>query len=189
MKNMTLITPSEWLAGLVRQSFLRCYPIEVRHNTVDKYVFKPTPSDFREKHGLQDKMIILGVSNIWVKTKGLDDLIELSLKLRSQSDKYQVVIVGLSDKQIKRINTTSPEILALPRTDDAAHLAEIYTVADVFVNPSKQETFGMTTLEALSCGTQAIVYEGTACEEVARMYGGIVVEPGVENIYDWIVSG
>ena len=79
---MLIITPSEWLASLVRQSFLAEYPIEVRYNTVDENIFKPTKSDFRKKYGLNGKKIILGVANIWDKRKGLDDFIKLS-KMKS----------------------------------------------------------------------------------------------------------
>ena len=61
-------------------------------------------------------------------------------------------------------------------------MAAIYTAADVFVNPSKEETFGLTTLEAISCGTPAIVYKDTACEEIADIYGGMVVEQNVEAL-------
>ena len=100
------------------------------------------------------------------------------VKLSSElGDGWKVVLVGLSEKQIKSL----PEgVLGIPRTDSAAELAGIYSTSDVFVNPGREETFGMTTLEALRCGTPAVVYEGTACEEVARKNGGIAVpqEPG-----------
>lgn len=64
VKDMTIITPSKWLAGLVKQSFLREYPVEVRHNTIDTEIFRPTPSNFREKYNLMGKIIVLGVASI-----------------------------------------------------------------------------------------------------------------------------
>jgi glycosyltransferase involved in cell wall biosynthesis len=170
VKNMTIITPSNWLADLVKQSFLKEYPVEVVHNTIDLNIFKPTPSDFRECYGLENKKIVLGVANEWNEKKGLNDFIKLSGML---DDNYKIVLVGLDEGQLKKL---PGNILGIKRTHGQKELAGIYTSADVFVNPSKEETFGLTTLEALSCGTQAIVYKDTACEEVVNKYGGITVE-------------
>ena len=174
VKNMTLIVPSNWLAGLVKDSFLRDYPIEIKYNKINTDVFKPTESNFKIRYGLENKKIILGVATAWGKSKGLYDFYNLSKML---DDSYAVVLVGLSEKQIAKL---PKGIVAIKKTNDTKELAEIYTAADVFVNPSRQETFGLTTLEALSCGTKAIVYKDTACQEVAEKYGGIAVE--YENI-------
>ena len=174
VSGMELTVPSEWLASLVGQSFLSGYPVEVVSNTVDGTVFRPTESDFRSKHGLEDKKIVLGVASVWDRRKGLAEFLELSETLGPE---WKVVLVGLSEKQIKAL----PEgVLGLPRTSSREELAGIYTASDVFVNPGREETFGMTTLEALRCGTPAVVYEGTACEEVARANGGVAVpqKPG-----------
>lgn len=182
VKNMTIITPSNWLASLVKQSFLKEYPVEVVYNTIDTDIFKPTPSDFRERNNLENRKIVLGVASDWSERKGLNDFIKLSEQL---SDEYKIVLVGLDEKQLKRIPGS---ILGIKRTHGQKELAEIYTAADVFVNPSKEETFGLTTLEALSCGTQAIVYKDTACEEVVNKYGGIAVEQEFSVLYDSIVK-
>ena len=172
VQNMTLITPSKWLADLVKQSFLKEYPVEVVYNTIDKTIFKPTPSDFRQKHGLENKKIILGVASTWDERKGLKDFMKLSHML---DDKYAIVLVGLTDKQMKSL---PKNCLGIKRTNSPQELAEIYTAADVFFNPSLEETFGLTTVEALSCGTAAFVYKGTACEEISCEYGGQVICPG-----------
>lgn len=95
--NMTLVTPSQWLAGLVKQSFLKEYPIEVQYNKIDTGVFKPTKSNFREKYGLLDKKIVLGVASTWDKRKGLSDLCQLA---RMLDERYAVVAVGLTKRQI-----------------------------------------------------------------------------------------
>lgn len=89
VKDMTLITPSQWLADLVKESFLKEYPIEIVRNQIDRNVFKPTESNFREKYGLEDKVILLGVASIWEERKGLQDYLKLSQIL---SDKYKIVL-------------------------------------------------------------------------------------------------
>ena len=174
--NMTLVVPSHWLERRVKESFLQEYSVEVVYNTVNTEVFKPAPSDFRQRHGLEDKKIVLGVANVWEERKGLKDFIALSGMLE---DTYRIVLVGLSPEQRREV---PDRILTLPRTASAGELAEIYTAADVYVNPSVEETFGMTALEAQCCGTPSVVYEDTACEEVAAEYGGIAVPRGPENL-------
>ena len=174
--NMRLITPSNWLADRVRAGILREYPVEVRYNRADAGVFHPTASGFRQKHGLQDRILLLGVANVWDGRKGLQDFLELAPLLE---DRYRIVLVGLSEKQIEKM----PEsILALPRTKNVQELVEIYSAADIYINTSVDETFGMTVLEASLCGTPSIVYAGTACQEVTDLYGGLAVPRGPEHL-------
>ena len=157
VKNMTLVTPSHWLAGLVKESFLKDYPMEVIHNTVDRSVFQPTPGDFRERHGLGGKKIVLGVAANWEKRKGLPDLLALAENL---GEPYRVVLVGYKGK-------VSPSVLAIPRTDSPQALAEIYTAADVFVNPTYEDNYPTVNLEAAACGTPVITYRtGGSVESV-----------------------
>lgn len=180
--NLELVTPSKWLADITRDSFLKKYPVQVNYNSVDLNVFKPIDSDFREKHGLYDKKIILGVANVWEKRKGFDDFMKLREKL---DDSFVIVLVGLKKKQIKKLPSG---VIGIENTKSAVDLAKIYSAADIFVNPSKEETFGMTTLEAVSCGTKAIVYKNTACEEVVNLFGGCAVDPEVDCLYKAIID-
>ena len=180
--NLTIITVSNWLKDRVKRSYLSQYPVEVVHNTVSSKDFQPTGSDFRRRYGLEGKILLLGVANKWERRKGLDDFVSLS---RMLDDRFRIVLVGLSRKQVSAM----PEnILCLPKTNSAKALAEIYTAADVHICAGVEETFGMTVLEAISCGTPVIVYAGTACEEVTKLYGGTAVQWGVQNIYDALMS-
>ncbi len=183
VSRMELITPSRWLADLVKQSFLKDYPVKVVYNTIDRSHFKPTPSEFRKKYKIdKSKKIVLGVASSWTDRKGFGDFMELCTML---NDEYVIVMVGLTKKQIE---TLPKQIIGILRTNSEDELAAIYTAADFFVNPSKEETFGMTTLESLACGTQAIVYKNTACEEVINEFGGVAIQPGAENIYEKITG-
>ena len=176
--NMTIHTVSHWLEERVKNSFLKEYPVEVVYNTVNKAVFRPTPSDFRKKHGLEKQILILGVASVWERRKGLEDFVKLSELL---DDRFRIVLVGLTEQQASQM----PEnILCLPRTNSMEELAEIYTAADVHICAGVEETFGMTVLESLCCGTPVIVYRGTACEEVVNLYGGTAVQRGAQHICD-----
>lgn len=177
VKHMELITPSDWLARLVRESFLNVYPITVKNNTVNKKVFKPVHSEFKKRYGIKNKTMVLGVSNVWNSRKGLDDFKKLSKLL---DDTYVIVLAGIKKHQLIGM---AGNVIGIPRVENPGKLAEIYSAADIFVNPSVEETFGMTSLEAASCGTFVIVYKGTACEEIAKTYGGKAVSKGAWNIY------
>lgn len=162
-ERMQLITPSRWLANLVKQSFLAKYDVEVIHNTVDTSVFKPTPSDFREWYGIGDRFMVLGVASKWNERKGLDVFVGIAKELDPR--RFAIVAVGLSKSQIKQVQGS---LVALPHTDSQHKLAEAYTAADILLNPSAEETFGMNVAEAAACGTRSIVVEGSACAEVAK---------------------
>lgn len=181
VEKMTLIVPSHWLESLVLQSFLKEYPVKVVHNTIDTTQFKPTESDFRQRYGLVNKKIVLGVSSVWTDRKGLFDFYALAKKLDAT---YQIVLVGKLSSALRK--RAPKKIIFIERTDSRKELAAIYSAADVFFNPSKEETFGLTTLEAIACDTDSIVYENTACQEVVDAYGGISVSPDIEIAYQTV---
>lgn len=181
-KNLTITVPSRWLADLVKQSFLRDYPVRVIPNPLNTEVFKPTPGDFRERYGLADYRIVLGVALQWSDRKGLDDFVRLYTLL--PEERYRIVLVGVTREQQKKLPRG---ILCIGRTNSQTELAQIYSAADYFVNPSREETYGMTTAEAAACGAKTIVYQETACEEVALAHGGIAVAPSAETIADVIL--
>ena len=161
--NMTIITPSEWLAGLVKESYLKEYPVTVINNGIDTDVFQPTPSDFRQRYHLEDKTILLGVASTWNDRKGFGDFIKLSEML---DDSYKIVLVGLSDKQMKLI---PQNILGITRTNSTKELAQIYTAADVFLNLTYEDNYPTVNLEAQACGTPVITYDtGGSVESVPR---------------------
>jgi glycosyltransferase involved in cell wall biosynthesis len=175
--NLHLTVPSYWLENRVKQSFLKDYPVEVVYNTINRQVFKPTAGDFRKKYDLENKTVLLGVASVWDARKGLSDFVELAGML---DDSYKIVLIGLTQEQISAL----PEnILGLPRTNSMEELVAAYSEADIFLNPSVEETFGMTAMEARCCGTEAIVYQDTACEEIVNQFGGIAVPRGAVNLY------
>ena len=168
--NLTLIVPSQWLGNLVKQSFLQEYPVEVRYNTIDTTIFKPTESNFREKYNLLDKKIVLGVASTWTPRKGLQDFFKLAQML---DDSYRIVLVGLSDTQMKNL---PKNIIGIKRTNNPQELAEIYTAADVFVNPTYEDNYPTVNLEAQACGTPVITYDTGGARETVNGVG--VVEKG-----------
>ncbi len=172
LKNLTIVTPSNWLAEKVRESFLGEYPVVAIPNGIDLSLFKPTSGDFVQKNNLSGKKIILGVASVWNNRKGLEDFISLSKKI---DDNKKIVLVGLNKSQIADL---PDNIIGIERTNNIGELADIYTSAFVFVNPSREETMGLTTVEAMACGTPVIVYNATAVPEVVDDKSGLVLKVG-----------
>ena len=171
IRNLTIITPSQWLAGLVKESFLKDYPVKIINNGIDLDTFKPTQGSFREKYGiLPEKHIVLGVAFDWGLRKGLDVFVELASKL--DSDRYQIVLVGTNDKIDKHL---PKNIISIHRTENQKELAEIYTAADVFVNPTREDNYPTVNMEALACGTPVITYETGGSPEMLDKTCGVVV--------------
>lgn len=159
VKDLTIVTPSKWLAGLVNQSFLSEYETVVISNGIDTTVFRPVPSDFKSRHAIKDKFMILGVANVWGQRKGLKYFLELANIL--ENDEI-IVLVGLTKKQVESLPAN---IIGITRTNNIQELVEIYSAADVFVNPTLEETFGMTNLEAQACGTYVVTFDSGGTRE------------------------
>lgn len=170
VRNLTIVTPSNWLAGLVRDSFINNYEIKTIHNGIDVSVFKPTESNFRKKYNLENKYIILGVSSVWNQRKGFFEYIELSQKLKLDE---VIVLVGVSKKQKENL---PQNIVGITRTSNVKELAEIYSSADVFVNLTLEDNYPTVNLEAIACGTYVISYNTGGCNETLNEVNGLSVE-------------
>ena len=170
--DLTVVTPSEWLAELVKTSMFKEYPVKVINNGIDLDIFKPTESDFRRKYACEEKFIILGVALGWSYRKGLDVVIELSKRLDSR---YQIVLVGTDDDVDKLL---PDNIISIHRTQNQKELAEIYSAADVFINPTREDNFPTVNLESLACGTPVITFKTGGSPECIDDTCGAVVECG-----------
>ena len=160
VKDMTIVTPSGWLADLVKQSYLKNYNVKVINNGINLSVFKPAESDFREKHGLQNKYIVLGVASPWGERKGLDVFLKLSERF---DDRYKIVLVGLSKEQNESL---PPNIIGFERTANQTELAQVYTAADVFANPTREDNFPTVNIESLACGTPVVTFNTGGSPEI-----------------------
>ena len=171
LNNLTIITPSEWLAGLVKQSFLQKYPVRVINNGINFDVFTPRKSSFREVNNISsEKNIILGVSFDWDERKGIDVFKKLSSEL---GDNYKIVLVGIDEYLEKEL---PDNILGINRTKNAEVLAEIYSSADLFVNPTREENFPTVNMEALACGTPVLTFKTGGSPEIINDKCGSVVD-------------
>ena len=179
-----LIAPSEWMAELARQSFLGKYKIIVQKNQIDKSVFYPRDTKKTlEKYELHEKVVILGVASRWDKRKGLQYFVQLDRKIDHK--KMKIVVVGVSKKQ-KRWLLNKTRILPILRTNDQNELAELYSSADVFFNPTMEENYPTVNLEAQACGAKVLSFDTGGCKETDMKTGSFFLtnkEQFITDIY------
>ncbi len=170
VQNMTIVTPSQWLSKLVRKSFLNEYDVITINNGIDSGVFAPTDSDFRIKNSIaDDECMILGVASEWTDRKGIDVFVDLAEKLSST---YKIVLVGTNEG----IDKSLPEsVISVHRTSNQSELVKIYSAADVFVNPTREDNFPTVNLESLACGTPVITFNTGGSPEIIDESCGLVV--------------
>lgn len=172
ISNMTLVTPSEWLMRIVQDSYLSGYPVKVIRNGIDLEIFRPLKDTaLYSKYGIpKNKHIVLGVAFAWDKRKGIDVFIDLSKEL---PDRYKIVLVGTNED----IDLMLPDqIISIHRTQNQTELAELYSLADVFINPTREDNFPTVNLEALACGTPVITFRTGGSPEAIDEDSGICVE-------------
>lgn len=169
-KYLKITTVSQWLKGEVQKSFLNQYPVTVVPNGVDLSVFLPKDvGDLKKKLKFEGKRVLISVASVWGPRKGLDLILKIATQLGNE---YRWLIVGLNQE----IGGLPDNIIVIRRTDSIHELSDLYNVADIFVNTSVEETFGMVSLEALACGKPVITNRLTANPELVDETCGIVVD-------------
>ncbi len=174
IKKLGVIGVSKWIAYEARKSILKdATIIKCIYNWIDTDIFKPDytrASVIRRKLNLGDKKVILGVSNVWSNAKGLKTFLELSKLL---DEKEIILLVG-------NVNGVDlPEnLINIPPISKAEELVGYYTLANVFLQLSPEETFGKVVVEAMSCGTPVIAVNSTANPELISEKTGYVCEVG-----------
>lgn len=171
ISNLTIVPVSNWLGNETKKSFLKDYKVEVIQNGIDLEKFHIIEDNsVKEKYGIEGKFLILGVANPWITRKGFQYFIELSKELGLD---FKIMMVGLTKEQIKKL---PKNVIGVQKTRDIAELASIYSAADVFLNPTLEDTFPTTNLESQACGTPVITFRTGGSPETITNKTGIVVE-------------
>ena len=166
IRNLTFVPVSHWINNYLKHSFLKGYSSYVIHNGIDTGLFHPT------RYSGQNKFTVIGVANIWTKSKGFNDFIDLSKRFDPD---IQIILVGVTVRQKKML---PDNIIAIERTVNARELAELYSSSDVYVNLTYADTFPTTNIEALACGTPVITYRTGGSPEAISEETGFIVEQG-----------
>lgn len=173
LKDLTIITPSNWLASLAKRSFLGSYPVLTIYNGIqtEKYF---SNNLIHKRFG--NKTILLGVAFNWDYSKGLDVFVQLNTLI--DHSKFQIVLVGVTDAIRKKLPN---DIVALDKITNQSELIEIYNEADYLINPTRQEVFGLVNVEALACGTPVIAFPTGGCVEVVNESCGYITKEKTAN--------
>lgn len=179
---MTIVTPSKWLGNLAKQSFLEEYQFKVINNGIDLNIFKPTESDFRQKYHCEGKFVLLGVAFGWGPRKGIDVFVDLAKRL---DDRFQIILVGTNEKTDKIL---PDNIISIHRTNNQKELAEIYSAADLFINPTREENYPTVNMESLACGTPVLTFDTGGCAEIPdESCGMVVAKDDIDSLYNEII--
>ena len=175
VEDITIVPVSHWLSGKVKESFLKNFPSRVIQNGIDLSTFYPKGSrDTIERlYNVTGKFIILGVASTWEKRKGLEEFVKLNELL--DKEVYAIILVGLSESQIQKLPKS---IIGIQRTESVSQLADLYSGADVFMNPTLEDTFPTTNLESLACGTPVITYATGGSVESVHENTGVIIDKG-----------
>lgn len=183
-KRITFVAVCNWMADNLKASFLEGYPVVTIYNGVNVEIFRPRFEGIENLNGLKAKLglnkdtkVILGVASVWTQYKGLDDFIRLRSLLNNE---YAIVLVGLNEKQIQSLPVG---IIGIRRTESVDQLAELYSLADVFVNPTYVDNFPTTNIEALACGTPVVTYRtGGSPEAIDEKTGMVTAQGDVDQL-------
>lgn len=187
IKNLTIVGVSKWVKEQSQLSFFKGRPATYIYNWIDLNTFYPHPQSehqqIKGKYGIAaDKFIILGVSAGWTPgTIRYQDFLKLADRLPST---MQLVLIGRADKPF-----THPKIHHIPFVSNLKDLSTLYSMADVFVHFSMEDTFGKVIAEAQACETPAVVYNSTACPEIVGPECGFVAPPrDIDSVYRFITQ-
>ena len=172
LEQLIIVTPSMWLKEQIRHSFLKDIKVINIPNGIDLELFKPTESKIKEQLCPNGEKLLLGVTSVWTKNKGLNDFIKLSDII---GDGYVICLVGLSKKQIRQLPKS---IVGIEKTESISQLAQYYTAADLFLNLTYEDTFPTTNIESIACGTPVLTYKTGGSPEIINEHCGFVVEKG-----------
>lgn len=176
IKRLAVVGVSDWVTNEAKNSKILGHALIIKriYNWINLDIFKPIDksisSAFRTEIGIKEStFVVLCVSAVWSTRKRLNDICSVAKIL---GDDYSFVVVGsISDESLLPNN-----VVHIPTIYDIRDLPKYYSMADVFLHLSLEETFGKVTAEALSCGTPAVVYKSTASPELVPDGCGHVIE-------------
>lgn len=182
VKNMTVVPVCHWLEEIVKESYLKEYPIKTILNGIDIQQFVPVNDyKFNKDLHVNHRFVILAVASNWNESKGFYDIISLGKYIK---DDEVILLIGIDASQYKYL---PKNILGISRTENVSELVAYYSLANVFINPTYQDTFPTVNLEALACGTPVITYDTGGCSESIDTTTGIIVNRGdIKGLYNAI---
>lgn len=179
---LTIVGCSEWIANEARQSVLKDKIITFIHNGFDMNVFSPTKSNKKTELGIGGKFVIIGPAAKWLIPV---NKITFDYFVSQLPENAVMVLFGYSGSTA----TLPSNVLTIGYTKSPKEMAEIYSMGDVMVNCSRQDTLSSINLECQACGTPVVTYDATGSKETVDGISGFAVPTGdYEALFDKVME-
>ncbi len=176
---------SEWMSHEALKSFLRDTPNYIIRNGIDMQIFRPLHSDFRIRLGLENKYVILGPASKWLLPVNRDLLINFVGQM--QTDEILLLFGVCTDKQMDYLDSLhflDGKVRTYGYTKNRKELAALYTMSDIFVNTTHEDSLSLINVEAQACGTPVVTFDQTGPKETVDNVNSFNVPVGdVEKLY------
>lgn len=186
-----LVVSSKWVQNQIKDSILGDFPIECIPWGVDTDIYKPLDKEeCRRILGIPrgKKVLMFGAVNSTWKVKGADLLVK-ALQALPANLKKEIVLVTMGKMGEDVINLIDMQAIHLGFVENERFQAIIYSAADLFVLPSREETFGLTVIESMACGTPVAAFAaGPIPERVIDGLTGMTAEPENSESLAHIIS-
>jgi len=182
LNNLTIVSPSIWLKKEAKSSDLfKNLKIENIPNGIDTSLFKKYDGvSSREKYGLPlDKKLLLfgAIKPFSNKRKGYELLIRVVRKLSKSKLNKKLALVVFGSKENAKIKLSLPTYF-IGKISCEKDLAEIYSAADLFIAPSKEDNLPNTVIESMACGTPVVAFDiGGMSDMIDQKKSGILIAP------------
>ena len=171
IQKLTIVGVSNWIVQQAKLNVFKDRPSMVIYNGVNMDLFRPSESNFRAKMGWGDKQIILCPANKWQDAINRQTFLYFLEHINSQQI---IVLFGAR----KKYRTHHPQLYYIDYINDKRELAKLYSCADVMVNCTREESLSFINIEAQSCGTPVVTYDGTGVVETVDGLCGFAVPTG-----------
>lgn len=169
--NLQVIGVSNWIASEAKKSYFAHSIVKVIYNGIDFDTFRNTPSDFRNRLHINDRFVILGPGSKWLEPANRKVLDAFSGMMKE--DEILVLFGVLENK------TNIPQnVIAIGYTNSRQELAELYSMADVFANCSREESLSLINIEAQACETPIVTFGATGMKETVDEISSFSVPVG-----------
>ncbi|MFI3792192.1 glycosyltransferase [Streptococcus uberis] len=176
LNNLTIVTPSNWLSEQFKKSFLGHNNVRTIHNGIDISCFKPSFIFDSNRENISTKKQLLGVASVWDYRKGAEFFYKLS---RDLGNEYHIRMVGVDDSIESYVKSNNLNIELIKKTNSRQELVDLYTQADILINPTLQDNFPTVNIESLACGTPVITFDtGGSGESIINEKTGLIIKKG-----------
>lgn len=162
---------SEWITSEAKRTFFCNCPAFTIYNGVNLSAFHFYKSNLRNRLGLTGKKILLGPAMKWLAPVNRSTL---DFFLSHMSNDEVLLLFGSANKH----DDLPKHVIQYGFINNIFELVQLYSIADVFVNCTREESLSLINIEAQACGTPVVTYDGTGVQETVDGVISLAVPAG-----------